>query len=257
MVEQVFVGADPFFAIAALLEAMMEAERTIHMAEPSGATYALLRKDDIELDTGVLAHLLAPILECPAADLQGQLARQPGILLSELPESVASQAARVLEQAGVGVWLLPQSDVVIPPPMVEIRRGKVLPEGFQFKDAHATVLVPWEQVVYFDAVQIQTAKNVITHDREPVGGNDGVRWHDTVQQKLETGWQEFLDVVCHEPWVHLRIDKDQFRYPESGLPRHSNAMKNFLGLVIAFKTRCANATEGPGIGLLFDGRVIL
>jgi hypothetical protein len=225
------------------------------MAEPSAGAYAVLRRSDVELDLSTVARILAPILGCVRADLQGQLAKRPGILVSGLSRHVASQAAHALEQAGVGVRVLPQSDVVIPPPMVEVRRGKVLPQGFQFEDSRAPRLAPWKEIVYFDAVQIQTAKNVIAYDREwDTSGEEGVTFRDVAYLRLETGWQELLDVVCYEPWVHLRIDKNDFRYSETGLPLHANAMKNFLALLIAFKTRCDALAEGPGVRLLFDGR---
>jgi hypothetical protein len=73
-------------------------------------------------------------------------------------------------------------------------------------------------------------------------------------RKIETSWQEHLDVVCCEPWTHLRIEKERFRYADSGLPKHATVLKGFLALAITFKTRCSSAAEGPGVGLLFGGR---
>ena len=72
--------------------------------------------------------------------------------------------------------------------------------------------------------------------------------------KLETGWKELLDVVCYEPWVRLQIERDNFRYAESGLLYHGSKAKRFLALVVAFNARCDTGAAGPGIRLLFDGK---
>jgi len=216
--------------------------------------YVLLREKAAELDPGKVAAVLAPILGHVRADLHRELLDRPGVLVGGLSEYKAAMAVDALNQAGCSVFALPESDVVVPPPVREIRRGKVIEEGFLFEEADSMRLAPWSEIVYFDAVQVQTAKNVVAHDREwDTSGEEGVQFRDVAYLKLETGWQELLEVVCYEPWVHLRIDKTTFRFNEANLPRYPTATKSYLALAIAFKTRCAAAGEGPGVELLFDG----
>ncbi len=224
------------------------------MSEATDERYAILRCEAVELDVIRTAEVLAPILGRVRADLQRDLAVQPGILASDVAHAVALHAAADLRRDGVPVLIVPQADVVEAPPLIEVRRAQVTAEGFLFHHRGAATLAPWEEIVYFDAVQVQTSETTVAADRQMVeAGEGGVAWRDVARLKLETAWRELIDVVCYEPWVRLQIDKETFRFGAAGLARHPSRAKSFLALAIAFKTRCDPASEGPGMQLLFDG----
>jgi hypothetical protein len=224
------------------------------MSDPSAETFALLRQPRAELNSAKAAEVLAATLGRVRVDLQRELAERPGVLLRGLSADEAREAAGALDEIGVPTWVLPESKIVVPPRPVAIRHGKVEPEGFVFVDAHESKMAAWRNICYFDIVQILAAKNKIVVDREIRDSSGRQISPREVRQKVETKWQEFLDVVCFDPAVHLRIDRSDFRYTDSGLPTHADPAKNYLGLVIAFKTRCESAVEGPGVELLFDGK---
>ena len=109
----------------------------------------------------------------------------------------------------------------------------------------------------FDSVRVKTEENVnVTEMKAPRIGYRGERASVGFERKTRRKlvWHEIFDVVCHDPWIHFRINKDSFTYAAAGLPVHPTREHNFLALVVTFKTRCANATEDPGIQFLFDGK---
>jgi hypothetical protein len=194
--------------------------------------------------------------------MQQHLADSPGILLAGLSEPQAQRAAEALTRSGLSVMVLPDQEVVTPPPLVEVREAKVLPEGLRVEVPRPPVLVPWEEVVFLDAAQVRTVKKVTGLDSVPRlaadgfadDGEDSGPPYLMARTRMQVSWQDLLDVVSYEPWLHLQIDRERFRFGRSGLPLHPTSAKNFLALVIAVKTRATKAAEGPGVGLLFDGK---
>ena len=226
--------------------------------------YAIIRQAGNDLNLESLATAASPVLRRARADLLAEMALRPGVLFTDLSAQVAPQLAKALEEAQTQIWLIPQSELVTPPPRIRVQKSTVLPEGFQIKVRQETTLLPWQEITYFDAIQIPTTSKEVVRDRT-VGSSfvdlandpeeDGAGWSDiVVVDKIQTAGPELLEFVCREPWLHVQIDKETFQYRNSGLAQHPTAAKNFLALAIMFKTRCDPAGEGPGIGFLFDGK---
>lgn len=224
------------------------------MTDHPSETYVLMGDGTSDVDPVAAARVLAPMLGHVRADLQQELVERPGLLAWGLAEPVAREAAAALKHVGIGVRVFANRDVVAPPSLVEVRRGEVLPEGFKFKSGGEFELARWDEIVYFDAVAVQLTEKVVEVSREMVSTDEGVSYANVPCQRLKASWDEFLDVICYQPWVHLRIHRDRFRYAEAGIPSHNSTAKRFLALVVQFKTRCDAAGEGPGVKLLFDGK---
>ena len=174
-----------------------------------------------------------------------------------LSEAAARKAVAALRGQGTPVFALPQKKLVGLPPVLELRHVQVFPEGLHFEAPEGAVLAPWDEIIFFDSARVRTEKRVRVTKVKPVTiSYRGARssFGLTRETRRELGWRELLDVVCYQPWLHLRIDKDDFRYAETGLPVHPTREANFQALVVTFKARATKAVAGPGIDLLFDGR---
>jgi hypothetical protein len=224
------------------------------MAEVPSQAHSLMRSGEGEFDLAEAARVLAPILDVPRANLQQQLAERPGVFAQGVPEPVAAEAVASLRHTGIEAVSVPDSEVVHRPATIEVKRGRVLDDGFQFRHRGQDRIAPWGEIVFFDAASVQLTEQVVESEREPIRTDDRPTYRDVAYQRVKASWEEFLDVVCYEPWVHLRIAKDSFHYAQAGIPAYASSTKSFLALVIAFKTRCDPAGEGPGVGLLFDGK---
>lgn len=223
----------------------------------TGEKYAILREAQSEMDVEKASEALAPILGRACSDVQKDLRVSPGILAVGLSEPLALEALKKLRGQGTRVFALPHSKLVGLPPAVELRHGKVLPDGFLFEAAHRRILAPWNEIVWFDSARVKTEKRVkVTEIKTPTVSYRGARssFGVTRKSRSQLEWEEFFEALCGKPWVRFRVDKARFGYAQTGLPVHPTRENNFLALVVTFKTRCTNAVEGPGIGPLFDGR---
>ena len=220
-------------------------------------TYAILRETQSDMDIEKASEVLAPILRRVRMEVKQHLCVSPGILVSGLTETAAKKAATQLDGHGMRVFILPHSKFVTPPSVVELRRGKVMGEGFAFKAGTQNIYAPWNQIILIDSARVQVQKTVKVNEiKMPKMTARGGRTSYGVTRKSRTqvGWREFLEVLCYKPWVRVRIHKDDFSFAQTGLPVHPTRESNFFALAVTFKTRCPNAVEGPGMAPLFDGK---
>ena len=74
------------------------------------------------------------------------------------------------------------------------------------------------------------------------------------RKETASAWREVLDLVCYDPWIHLRIDRETFRYAVADMPLHPTNHLNFAALAVMIKACATKAKCGPGISLLLDGQ---
>ena len=220
-------------------------------------TYAVLREPNAPLDIPKMAAVLAPLFGRQTVDVEQTLHQSPGILATQLSATLAQSAIEQLRAQGIPTFLLPTNKLITPPFVVELRRGKVMGEGFAFKTGTQNIYAPWDQIILIDSARVQVQKTVKVNEiKLPELSARGGRTAYGVTRKSRTqvGWREFLELLCYKPWIRFRIHKDDFSFAQTGLPVHPTRESNFFALAVTFKTRCPNAVEGPGMAPLFDGK---
>lgn len=224
----------------------------------SPETYAVLREPIGKMDIGQAAMALAKAFARLRVDVARELRDRPGILAEGLTRAQAEQAAVLLRQSGIGVFVMAESQMAIPPEPIEIREGKLAADGFAATTSAGPLTAPWNQIILLDCARVKHEEFVQTQEIQMTANYDA-RHVGTFEppvrtrQELRSSWKEFLDVICYEPWLHLRIDRNEFRYHATGLPVRAVSYENFSTLLRAFKTRATNAALGPGVALLLDG----
>jgi hypothetical protein len=220
-------------------------------------TYALLREAHTRVDLRRASQILATILGDVRLDVLKSLQACPGILAVGLDRAAAQSAVNQLTAAGMPVFAMPQSKIISPPPVVDLLKGEVRPDGFAIDGVEGAMVLPWDQIILIDSMRVKGEKQVkVMETEEPRMTARGGRTSYRVTRKTrrEMVWQEFFDAVCYDPWVHVRVNRDTFRFAATGLPVHPTREQNFQAFVVVFKARCTNALEGPGMALLFDGK---
>ena len=224
----------------------------------SSETYAILREPRSKMDLRQAAAALAKVLGRVRIDVTQELRDRPGILADGLTQQQAQKAAGLLRQGGIGVFVMAQSQMALPPPPIEICDGKLGEDGFSFIGPEGPITAPWGQIIFLDCARVgydeyvkeQQIQMTAYYSRADADAYDPPVVSREVRRSK---WKEFLDVVCYDPWVHFRIDRHSFRYAKTGLPLQSASHENFTQLIRAFKARAESAATGPGIRLLLDG----
>ena len=223
----------------------------------SAGKYAILREMNTTVDAEAACAVIAPIVGMAQGETAMLLRDRPGILLWDLDRECAQKVLAGLHAQGMTCFGLPQKKLVALPETLPTRELTVAGEAFRVPGPSGALVVSWSEVLCYDVVRIRSSKRervVSMGQREHYGRYGATRAHmsPTYRERLE--WIEYLDVICYEPWTHLRINKSDFRYPRSGLPMHPTRERNFLGLAVTFQTRAEKAFAGGGINDLFDGK---
>jgi len=224
-------------------------------------SYALLREPGSKMDVERASEILALVSGHVRQDVMDLLRDSPGILIAGLSGDSARTAIAELKNAGMGVFAVRESDMVILPKVTEVRQAQVSEDGFRIISRGDSALCTWDEIIFFDSAKVRYEKKVKRLETEMpkivhYGRYGAARSSYRVTRKThrESDWHEYLDAVCYEPWTHLRILKKDFKYAATGLPMHPTRETNFQALVVTFKVRCTKAREGPGIEHVFDGR---
>jgi hypothetical protein len=211
------------------------------------------------------ARIIGEAIGRPHADLHGALRRRPGILVGGLRRRRAERIARELSDMGMPAFALREADFVIPPPATTLTSGQVKGTGFACVGPEGPTVLPWEQIILIEVGQIRKSKTITTKERIPYGrrvyygGIGGVgmarSYGSAYEKRTRTKWQtvDLFDIVCYDPWLHVRLNKATFKFAATGLPRHPTREANLAGMAAVFKMRCSNAVAGEGVELLFDG----
>jgi len=227
----------------------------------SDESYALLREPDSEIDVERASEILSLVCGRVRQDVMDLLRSSPGILIGGLSGDAAQTAIAEFKRAGMRVFAVRDSDMVILPRVTQVRQAQVREGGFRIISRRGAALCPWNEIIFFDSARVRYEKKVKRLETEPprvmyYGRHGAAMSSYRVVRKThrESDWHEYLDAVCYEPWTHFRILKEDFKYAATGLPMHPTREANFQALVVTFKVRCAKAREGPGIEHVFDGR---
>lgn len=237
-------------------------------------TFAVLREPATEFDLRRASAAMAMALGGLAMDHLARLRDAPGVLARGLGQGQAEAFVRALGNQGIAAFVLPESKMAIPPKAEEIREGRVEEEGFRFQSAKGPLLAPWGEILLMDCsmVRFEVERKVQEFRTRPEGmanyrvsfGNVRVGRRQIVripeaspnQPRKETvsAWREVLDLICYDPWTHMRIDREKFRYHSAGMPVHPTNHLNFSALAVMLKVRAEKAQCGPGMALLLDGK---
>lgn len=235
-------------------------------------TFAVLREPASEMNLRLAASAMAEALGGVAMDHVARLRDAPGVLARNLGQEPAEAFARALGQQGIGTFVLPESKMAFPPDAEDIREGRVEEEGFRFQSEKGPMLVPWGEILLMDCamVRFDVERKVKEFRTRPewlrdYSGGLGMRFgrgaflvrhNDPEQPRKETvsAWREVLDLICYDPWAHVRIDRENFNYRSAGMPLHPTNHLNFSALAVMIKARAEKAECGPGMSLLLDGQ---
>lgn len=233
--------------------------------------FAVLREPASAMNLKEAAAAMSLSLGGVATDNVRKLRDAPGILARSLSESEARAFVLALRERGVGAFAMAESKMAFPPNAEEVRDGRIEEEGFRFRTSRGVQLAPWSEIIYIDTARVrhQVERERKTFQTRPswlkdhhaVGlGHGGMFVHTSdspgrqPQKETVSAWKEVFDIVCYDPWEHLRIDRDSFRYAAAGMPLHPTNHLNFTALIVMVKARADKAECGPGVGLMLDGK---
>jgi hypothetical protein len=227
-------------------------------------TYSVLRELKTEINIQKAAAVIGAATLAAAADMLLPLKKSPGILCAGLRKTDAERIVQELRDMNMPVFSMRDADLVTPPAAIDLKAGKVRGDGFAFDGPEGAMTAAWDKIIVIEAGQIKKSKQVTKiESKRPArytsmagggminasGGGGVVRRTHT-----EMEYTDLFDIICYEPWLHLRINKATFQFAQTGLPRHPTREANFTGFVVVFKARCTNAISGEGVELLFDGK---
>ena len=244
----------------------------------SEATHAVLLDPAGELDMCEAAAAFVEAFGGAPMDYTRQLRDRPGVLARGLAANDARRLALALGNHRIAVFTMAESEMALPPEVVEIRDGQFREDGFLVKSEEGVQLAPWGEILLLDCSRVRydvTHKRVdpsvrsdgdasiipnwLRKDNAPflqdVTGLDPATIGAQRRMRTETrsAWQEVFDAICYDPWMHFRIDADTFRYVNANMPVHATSHLNFTALVVIFKSHATRAEAGPGVRLLLDG----
>jgi hypothetical protein len=84
--------------------------------------FALIRPTEGSFDAALAARLVSPALDCVTADLYQTMVRRPGFPVRRLERFQAMLVSQRLNEAGLNVVVVPESEIVDPPPPIELNK---------------------------------------------------------------------------------------------------------------------------------------
>jgi len=247
-------------------------------------TYAVMRELIGEYNMRDAASAFVEVMGGAVMDHTRALKERPGVLAQGLDESHARKLVAALRGHGVPAFSMRESEMAIPPPVQEIRDGRIADEGFLMEADSGPVMAPWREMLLMDCsrVRYEVVKRKRRYRTSPDRGGSSEsllpRWlrgtrdpalapfrdvagvdpmaigaHGKPQTEARSAWKEVFDVVCYDPWIHFRMEADAFRYVNANMPVHPTSHLNFTALVVIFNARTEKAVAGPGVAMLLDG----
>ena len=217
-------------------------------------SYAILREADCQLDQAQAAQILAPLLGMARAEVQQTLHDRPGMLAWDLPPEIARDAAKGLILAGMPCRTVREDHLIAVPdaPRNTVRSATFEKEHFVFRSAEWEGHVPWANIRLLDIVQeVNAATELVNDVPSHLGSDPRSNRHKVRRTKFDVS--VFLEIVCANPVLRMRIDRSLFNYKSTGLKMHTNREMNFRALCIALNMRCPDALMGPGFHWIANG----
>lgn len=213
--------------------------------------YAILREADCRVDLDKAAEIMGPYLGLAKAEMVQALHNCPGILANHIDYDAAREMAKALILAGMPCRVVHEDHLIHVPatPRMPVRGMEFLDEHLVFRSVEWEGHIPWQHIRLLDIVQLVEEKveivSVIDGNRES--------HNKKPERKARFEVSVFLEIVCSDPVLRMRIDRSQFRYKSTGLTMHTNREKNFRALCIALHMRSPDALIGPGFAWLSKG----
>ncbi|UUO06835.1 hypothetical protein M4951_00640 [Blastopirellula sp. J2-11] len=219
--------------------------------------FALLRDPDAQFSVRDAAAILAPFSgEIPAEFLQ-TLHRRPGVLLRNLSEKEALEAAAALGRADIAVRVVGENKLVeVPaPPRYPLKSAILENDAFVVDVPRWTGRIPWEKFFLLDIVP-EFVRKTGTLELDP---HDSQLYAETnsstasLSSRPRTSITIYLEILCRDPLIRMRIDRNAFAYRKAGIPVVPSRETNFRTLAEIIQSRCDNAVIGPGFSQLNQG----
>ncbi|RCS52687.1 hypothetical protein DTL42_07560 [Bremerella cremea] len=217
-------------------------------------SYAILREADCQIEPAQVASILAPLLGMAQVEVRQALHDRPGMLAWDLPLEVAREGAQGLILAGMPCRAVRDDHLIAVPevPRNTIRSAVFEGEHFVFRSAEWEGHVPWENIRLLDIVQeVKAATELIGDVPSHLGSDPRSNQRHVRRTKIDVS--VFLEIICTDPVLRMRIDRSLFNYKSTGLTMHTNREKNFRALCIALNLRCPAALMGPGFHWIANG----
>ncbi|MCC9606611.1 hypothetical protein LOC68_16995 [Blastopirellula sp. JC732] len=219
--------------------------------------FALLRDPTAPFSVQDAAPILAPFAGVIPAEFLQTLHRRPGVLLRDLTEKDALDAAAALGRADIPVQVVAESDMVeVPaPPRYPLKSAVLADDAFVVDVPRWTGRIPWDKFFLIDIVPEFVRKTgsmqLDPHESQLLAeaNTDQTR----IQPAARTSLTVYLELLCRDPLIRMRIDRNAFAFRKAGIPVVPSRETNFRTLVETLQERCVNAVIGPGMRQLLKG----
>ncbi|MEX2357016.1 MAG: hypothetical protein WEE51_01725 [Pirellulaceae bacterium] len=216
------------------------------------ARFALLRQPQTRIDLPAAARILAPFERVDQAEMLQRLHERPGVLIQGLTEQEAISAGALLAQAEMSVRMMNVDQLVEVPkaPRSTVSGVRISDESLHIRSTKWEGDIPWQQVHLIDIVQeMEVDRKLVVASDDPLHRQPG----DPPIYKTDIRVEVFLEIICRDPILRMRIDRRRLNYSDTGLTLHTNREKNFRAVCIAIKMRSEMALAGPGFHWISQG----
>lgn len=220
---------------------------------PMPLHYAILREANCRLDLAAAAEILAPVHQVNKVEMLQSLHDRPGVLAWDLPLAAARDAAEAMGRAQMPCRLVREDRLICLPdaPRSTVSAARLENEHLVFRSHEWEGQVPWESIRLLDIVQEVKVTTLVVPPQDQPGTDGPTRKMALRRTKMDVG--VFLEIVCIDPILRMRIDRTQFRYKSTGLKMHTSRELNFRALAIALHMRSPAALAGPGFTWIAKG----
>lgn len=216
------------------------------------ARFALLRQPQTRIDLPAAARILAPFERVDQAEMLQRLHERPGVLMWNLTEQEAISAGALLAKEEMSVRMVETDHLVeVPkPPRSTVSGVRIDDEALHIQSSKWAGDIPWQQVHLIDIVQeMEVDRKLVLASDDPLNRQPG----DPPIHKTNIRVEVFLEIICRDPILRMRIDRRRLNYSDTGLTLHTSREKNFRAVCIAIKMRSDMALAGPGFHWISQG----
>ena len=237
--------------------------------EPS---YLVVLEQSDGFDLQGLADILSRCLGIHRLDATTQLKRSWGLLHRTPVLDEAKKLQQEFEQAGMGTFVLPASELKPVPQLKVLRKAVPEPRGLAFEEEGENKSLPWTEIILVCAGEIEETMSV--KEMSPPDGK-AKKWlmrtgltvttavaisHEMSKKrevtKQEAGATHCLDLLAGDDFESIRIVGDSFDYSYLGGRMGYNALLNFKTLVLDVTKFLADVTKNKGMRAMESGAVV-
>ncbi|MFI4876275.1 MAG: hypothetical protein ACIALR_13080 [Blastopirellula sp. JB062] len=212
--------------------------------------FALLRDPSAPFSVGEAATILARYAGAVPAEFLQTLHRRPGVLLRKLSEKSALEAAAALRRSNIFVRVFAEKELVdVPaPPRYPLKGAVIEPDAFVVDVPKWTGRIPWDKFFLLDVVPEFVRQSgtlqLDPHDSELYAESNSTA--ASITSKPRTSITVYLEILCRDPLLRMRIDRNAFAYRKAGITIVPSREANFRTLVSMIQNRSVSAVIGPG-----------